>query len=75
MVKAVSSTVSHPNSFDLFRLQRAREEVGVCINTLREYNKQGLRFYRDGKKVYVSKTELEAHIRAHSQIVVIKEAA
>jgi hypothetical protein len=67
-MKAISSSVGQgqATSFDLFRIQRARQEVGICINTLRAYRKDGLPFYKDGKKVYVSKSELAAFIRARS---------
>jgi hypothetical protein len=50
--------------FDLFRLSKAKETVGVCANTLRLFNKQGLPFYRQGKVVFVSKSDLNAFIRA-----------
>jgi len=72
MVMATMKAISNPASqnqatnFDLFRLQRAKQEVGVCINTLRAYHEDGLPFYKDGKKVYVSKSELAAHIRSRS---------
>ena len=51
------------NSFDLFRLSHAKQVVDICSNTLRQYNKQGLRFYRQGKARFVSKSELAAFIR------------
>jgi hypothetical protein len=52
------------NGFDLFRLSKAKETVGVCANTLRMYNLKGLPFYRRGKVVFVSKSDLDAFIRA-----------
>lgn len=51
-------------SFDLFRLSKSKAVVDICPNTLREYSKQGLKFYKRGKAVFVSKTELEQFIRA-----------
>jgi hypothetical protein len=50
-------------NFDLFRLSKSKEVVDLCANTLREYNEAGLPFYRSGKAVFVSKTELAAFIR------------
>jgi hypothetical protein len=50
--------------FDLFRLSKAKETVGVCANTLRAYHREGLPFYQSGKVVYVSKSDLDAFIRA-----------
>jgi hypothetical protein len=57
------STSSDAN-FDLFRLSKSKQIVDVCSNTLREYHEQGLEFYRRGKAVFVSKTELAAFIRS-----------
>ena len=50
--------------FDLFRLSKSKQSVDVCANTLREYHEQGLNFYRMGKAVFISRTELESFIRA-----------
>ncbi len=52
------------SSFDLFRLTKAKQAVDLCPNTLRSWNKLGLPFYRQGRVVFVSKTELHAFIRA-----------
>lgn len=51
------------NGFDLFRLGKSKQEVDICANTLRAYFKQGLRFYKRGKAIFVSKSELAAFIR------------
>ncbi len=45
------------------RLSKSKRAVDICPNTLRSYNKQGLPFYRRGKAVFFSRTELEAFIR------------
>jgi hypothetical protein len=50
-------------SFDLFRLSKAKEVVDVCPNTLRAYHRAGLPFYRQGKAIFISKCELGAFIR------------
>lgn len=50
-------------SFDLFRLSKSKDTVDICPNTLRSYRRQGLQFYRRGKAVFVSKTELEGFIK------------
>jgi hypothetical protein len=51
------------HSFDLFRLSKSKDVVDICSNTLRSYEKEGLPFYKKGKAVYVSKSELEQFIR------------
>jgi hypothetical protein len=53
--------------FDLFRLSKSKEVVDVSANTLRSYNREGLPFYKQGKAIFVSKTELAAFIRFQSQ--------
>ncbi len=53
------------SKFGFFRLSKSKLAVDVCPNTLRAYNSQGLPFYRIGKSVFVSYTELEAFIRQH----------
>lgn len=52
-----------PNAYDLFRLSKSKDVVDICSNTLRAYFKAGLKFYRRGKAVFVSKRELAAFIR------------
>lgn len=52
--------------FDLFRLTKSKDIVDVCPNTLRGYFKMGLPFYKRGKAIFVSKTELATFIRGSS---------
>ncbi len=52
-------------NFDLFRLSHSKEEVNLCSNTIRAFGKAGLRIYRLGRVAMVSKTELDAFIRAN----------
>ena len=59
--------------FDLFRLSKSKETVDICSNTLRSYHRQGLPFYRQGKAVFISRTELADFIR--SKIPKTKAAA
>lgn len=54
--------------FGFFRLSKSKLAVDVCPNTLRAYNSQGLPFYRIGKSVFVSYTELETFIRQHHEL-------
>jgi hypothetical protein len=49
--------------FDLFRLSRSKDVVDLCPNTLRAYHRRGLSFYRNGKVVFISKSELASFIR------------
>lgn len=50
--------------FDLFRLSKSKDVVDVCPNTLRAYFAEGLPFYKKGKAIFVSKTELANFIRS-----------
>jgi hypothetical protein len=51
------------SGFDLFRLSKSKDVVDICSNTLRQYNKEGLPFYRKGKAVFISRDELLTFIR------------
>jgi hypothetical protein len=51
------------SGFDLFRLSKSKDVVDVCPNTLRSYHREGLPFYKRGKAIFISKTELAAFIR------------
>jgi hypothetical protein len=62
--KAAHAPPGH--GFDLFRLTKSKQTVDVCPNTLRAYQRQGLPFYRQGKAIFVSKTELAVFLRTHS---------
>ena len=57
------STVQNNSGFDLFRLTKSKDIVDVCSNTLRGYFKLGLPFYKRGKAIFISKTELDHFIR------------
>jgi hypothetical protein len=50
-------------TFDLVRLSKSKDEVDICPNTMRGYNREGLPFYRRGKAVFFSKSELADFIR------------
>lgn len=63
MTTAFNETQIGGIGFDLFRLTKSKETVDISPNTLRDYNRRGLKFYRSGKPVFVSKTELAAFIR------------
>jgi hypothetical protein len=59
---AVIDTTGERSGFDLFRLTKAKETVDVCPNTLRGYFKKGLRHYKQGRAIFVSKSELRAFL-------------
>lgn len=59
---AQSQTVTE--NFDLFRLSKSKRVVDLAPNTLRTYFLRGLKAYRCGKPVYVSKNELADFIRS-----------
>jgi hypothetical protein len=52
------------DSYEMFRISRSKEIVDLCPNSLRKFHQQGLPFYKRGKSVFISKTELTAFIRA-----------
>lgn len=52
-----------PTNFELFRLTKAKREVGVSPNTIRAYALQGLRVYKMGRAAFVSRNELAEFIR------------
>jgi hypothetical protein len=56
-------------SFDLFRLTKSKEVVDLCPNTVRSLHKRGLPFYKSGRAIFVSRTELEAFIRNGKVVV------
>ena len=64
------SQFNNQPGFDFFRLTKAKDEVDICPNTLRKYNRSGLRFYqvRGDRCVYVSKSELAQFIRQGSEV-------
>jgi hypothetical protein len=66
MRKTQQLTTMQPTaaSFDLFRLSKSKAAVDVCPNTLRSYFKAGLRCYRRGKAILISRTELAQFIMA-----------
>ncbi len=51
-------------SFDLCRVSKAKGEVDVCSNTIRNYHRLGyLRLYYTGRAAWFSKSELMEVIR------------
>lgn len=65
-MSAILKNVAQSNEaacFDLFRLSKSKDIVDICPNTLRTYFRAGLKFYRQGKAVFVSKQELAGFIR------------
>lgn len=57
-IKSAVARLENLRPFELFRLSNSKKVVDISTNTLRDYNKRGLPFYRQGKAVFVSKTEL-----------------
>jgi len=54
--------------FDLIRLSKSKSTVDLAPNTLRQYHKEGLPFYRKGRAVFVSKSELAAFLRTAPRV-------
>jgi hypothetical protein len=65
----VNASNTSQSNFDLFRLSNAKDIVDICANTLRSYNQEGLPFYKKGKAVFISKSELEQFIRSKAVVV------
>ncbi|HEV2696139.1 MAG TPA: hypothetical protein VG347_24840 [Verrucomicrobiae bacterium] len=58
---APSQTIAE--NYDLFRLSKSKRIVDLSPNTLRDYFQRGLKAYRCGKPVFVSRSELADFIR------------
>jgi len=65
MTTAQNSNTGGTN-FDLFRITHAKREVNLCANTLREFNREGLTFYKKGRLTLVSRSELDFFIRSNA---------
>lgn len=66
MQNAAIQTYAAPVSFDLFKLPRSSQEVQVSPNTLRKWNAEGkLNFYRQGKDLYASRSEILALMKSN----------
>jgi hypothetical protein len=63
-MSACNAVQETANSFDLFRLSKSKEVVDLAPNTLRAWFRDGLTFYKRGKATFVSKTEVQAFIKA-----------
>jgi hypothetical protein len=62
--EAINGPVNGSSSFDLFRLSKSKVVVDLTPNTLRAYHSEGLPFYRRGRAVFVSKSELALFLRS-----------
>lgn len=65
-IKAAVAKVERGPSFDMFRVSKGKKEVDITANTLRAYGRKGLRLYKNGKVVFVSKAELIDFIKRTS---------
>lgn len=57
----VSEAVSQKS--DLFRIQKAKEAIGIAPNTIRNFANEGLPVYKVGKMVFVSIADVELFIK------------
>lgn len=48
-------------------LQESAAYVGVCVNTLKEYEKRGLRVFRKGGKVIIGRKAIDNFLIKHSR--------
>lgn len=48
-------------------LQECANYIGVCVNTLKEYEKRGLKVFRNGRKVLISKQTIDNFLIKHSR--------
>ena len=58
------------SAFDLFRVSKAKETVDICPNTIRKYNRSGLRIYKikGDRCAYVSRNELANFITTNAEV-------
>jgi len=63
----MSIDIIQTGSCDLFRLSKSKAVVDLAPNTIRAYFKDGLNFYKRGKAIFVSRTEVDAYIRKGSR--------
>lgn len=56
------------SNFDLFRLSKAKDIVDISPNTIRKMFVEGLPSYRHGVAVFISKRELDHHIRNRTSV-------
>ena len=61
-----NSSNASGGGFDLFRLTRSKQTVDLSPNAIRSLHRAGLPVYRSGRAVFISKSELDAFIRARS---------
>lgn len=53
-----------PHSFDLVRITKAKQVLGIHGDTIKAYRAEGFNgIYKRGKAVFVSKSELEAWLK------------
>lgn len=57
------SEKSNVTDFDLVRVSKSKEAVDIHPNTLRDYERAGLRIYGSGRQRFFSKKELADFIR------------
>ena len=55
--------MSANTGFDLFKISKSQEAVGICRPTIQQYIRRGLPCYRCGKFNFVSRSELNDFIK------------
>jgi len=58
--------IIEPRNFPLFRISHSKREVGLSPNTVRDMIADGLRSYRRGKMLFISRDELAAFITSRA---------
>lgn len=67
-LQQLSTVQQSITSYDLFRLSKSKREVDLCSNTIRGYFKEGLPFYRMGKAIFVSRSQLQQFIQMRGAV-------
>lgn len=56
-----------PANRDWMNLKQCAEYVGVCVNTIKKFERRGLKVFRDGGKVLIKKDDINQFLLKHSR--------
>lgn len=55
--------------FDLVRITRTKQEIGICPNQIRKMATRGLKIYGEGRMRFVSRREVARFIRQQTLVL------
>ena len=56
-----------PANRQWMNLQQCAEYVGVCVNTIKKFERRGLKVFRDGRTVLINKDEINRYLLKKSR--------